>query len=65
MYVVKEGPYSPELKLMPMDIQKVKMLKKIPTKMKMLPQSPVGMSNTQTSAKFVPVAKRKKKDKIL
>ena len=64
MYVVKRGPFSPELKILPANIEITKKAHKSPTKMKMLPQAPVGMSCTQTSAKFVPVAHKNKKKKI-
>ena len=58
------GPLTPELKIIPSEIHKIKMPHKSPIKMKMLPQTPVGMSNTQTSAKFVPVAHKQKEKKL-
>ena len=63
MYVVKKGRYIPELEIVPDHLYHAKKPLKVPTKMKLLPQTPVGMSNTQTSAKFMPVAKRKNRDK--
>ena len=64
MYIVKQGPYCPELKLVPKETQVLKKPKKVPAKMKMLPQTPVGMSITQTPAKFVPVNHKGKKKKF-
>ena len=66
--VVKSGPYSPEYKFVQTETRSYKVPKKAAIKMKMLPQTPVGipvgMSNAQTSAKFVPQAKKPKREKI-
>ena len=61
---VKSGPYSPEYKFVQTETRSYKVPKKAAIKMKMLPQTPVGMSNAQTSAKFVPQAKKPKREKI-
>ena len=62
--VVKSGPYSPEYKFVQTETRSYKVPKKAAIKMKMLPQTPVGMPNAQTSAKFVPQAKKPKREKI-
>ena len=62
--IVNMGPLTPELKIIPSEVHMIKMPRKGPLKMKMLPQTPVGMSNTQTSAKFIPVAHKPKEKKL-
>ena len=58
------GPYTPDSKIVPSEIHMIQMPHKCPIKMKLLPQTPVGMANAQTSAKFIP-QKKKNKDKKL
>ena len=54
------GPYTPESKVMPKSIKTYRAPKKLPVHPRMLPQTPVGMSNAQTSAKYVPPAHKAK-----
>ena len=37
---------------------------KVPIKRKMLPQTPVGMANTPTSAKYIPPRKTRKSNRL-
>ena len=62
--IVNMGPLTPELKIIPSEVHMIKMPHKSPIKMKMLPQTPVGMSNIQTSSKFISVAHRQKDKKF-
>ena len=62
--IVRMGPYTPDCKIVPSEIHKISMPHKSPIKMKLLPQTPVGMANAQTSAKFIP-QKHKNKEKKL
>ena len=62
--IISSGPYCPEFKFGAAEIRTIKAPKKVPAKKKLLEQTPVGMANDQTSAKFIPVAHKKKKDKI-
>ena len=62
--IVNMGTLTPRLKIIPSEVHMIKMPHKSPIKQKMLRQTPVGMSNTQTSAKFIPVAHRPKEKKL-
>ena len=62
--IIHLGMLTPEDKIIPSEIHNLMMPHKCPLKMKMLPQTPVGMSITQTSAKFVPVAHKHKEKKL-
>ena len=62
--IVNMGTLTPDYKIIPAEVHDMMMPYKAPIKMKMLPQSPVGMSNAQTSAKFIPVAHKKKEKKL-
>ena len=58
------GTLTPEDNIISSEIHNMMMPHKCPLKYKMLPQTPVGMSNAQTSAKFVPVAHKRKEKKL-
>ena len=62
--IVHMGPYTPDSKIVPSEIHKIEMPHKPPIKMKLLPQTPVGMANSQTSAKFIPQKKKNKEKKL-
>ena len=62
--IVDMGPYTPKYKFTPVSIRTYKAPKKLAVEPRMLPQTPVGMSNAQTSAKFIPVAHKNKQEKI-
>ena len=62
--IIHMGMLTPEDKIIPSEIHNLMLPRKCPLKMKMLPQTPVGMSITQTSAKFVPVAHKQKEKKL-
>ena len=62
--IVHMGAYTPDSKIVPSEIHKIEMPHKPPIKMKLLPQSPVGMANAQTSAKFIPQNKKSKQKKL-
>ena len=58
------GAYTPDSKIVPSEVHKIEMPHKPPIKMKLLPQTPVGMANVQTSAKFIPQKKKNKEKKL-
>ena len=62
--IVHMGLYAPDCKIEPSEIHKISMPHKSPIKMKLVPQSPVGMANAQTSAKFIPQKHKNKKKKL-
>ena len=62
--IIHMGPLVPADKIIPAEVHNLMMPSKCPLKFKMLPQTPVGMSIAQTSAKFVPVAHKRKEKKL-
>ena len=62
--IVHMGPYTPDSKIVPSEIHMIQMPNKSPLKMKLLPKTPVGMANAQTSVKFMPPKKKNKEKKL-
>ena len=58
--IIDMGPYTVTYKFIPKSINTYRAPKKLPVNPRMLPQTPVGMSNAQTSAKYVPPAHKAK-----